>query len=100
MNQSSTNTQNNPLIKSWFGFFLGLIAVGLSINGLSESFTLSRVLSTLGFLFFWYPWTQITWNQSIKDLIQVNSQSISKSCLYLGLIALILFLSSVFVRLL
>ena len=81
MNQSSTNTQNNPLIKSWFGFFLGLIAVGLSINGLSESFTLSRVLSTLGFLFFWYPWTQITWNQSIKDLIQVNSQSISKSCL-------------------
>ena len=54
MNHSSINTQNTPLIKSWFGFFLVLITVGLSVNGLSESFTLSKILSTLGFLCFWY----------------------------------------------
>ena len=100
MNHSSINTQNTPLIKSWFGFFLGLITVGLSVNGLSESFTLSRILSTLGFLCFWYPWTQLTWNQSMKELIQINSQSMGKSCIYLGFIALILFLSSALVRLL
>lgn len=92
--------QNNPLIKSWFGFFLGLIAVGLSFNELYESFTLSRVLSALGFLFFWYPCTQLTWNQSIKEFIQINHHSMSKSCIYLGLIALILFLISAFVSLL
>lgn len=49
--------QNNLAIKSWFGFFLGLITIGLSFNGLSEYLTLSRVLSTLGFLCCWYPWT-------------------------------------------
>lgn len=99
MNNLITN-QNDPLIKSWFGFFLGLIAVGLSINGLSESFTFSRVLTTLGFLCFWYPWTQITWNHSIKELIQINSQSINKSAVYLGLIAMALFLASAFLHLL
>lgn len=92
--------QNPPLIKSWFGFFLGLIAVGLSFNELSKSFTLSRVLSTLGFLCFWYLWTQLTWNQSIKEFIQINNHSMSKSCIYLGLTALILLLISTFVRLL
>ena len=95
-----SKNQNNPLIKSWFGFFLGLIAVGLSINELAESFTLSRVLSTLGFLCFWYPWTQINWNLSIKDLIKINSQSINKSSIYLGLFALGLFLTSAFLPLL
>lgn len=36
----------------------------------------------------------------MKELIQINSQSMGKSCIYLGFIALILFLSSALVRLL
>ncbi|MBF7684077.1 hypothetical protein I2F27_12335 [Acinetobacter sp. B5B] len=87
--------QNNPLIKSWFGFFLGLITVGLSFDGLSESLTFSRVLSTLGILCFWYSWTQITWNTPIKNFFKANAQAMSKSCTYLAVTGVILLLSSI-----
>ena len=44
MNTLSTNSADNRLIKSWFGFFLGMFAFGINIMGLLES------LSTVGVL--------------------------------------------------
>lgn len=89
--------QNSLAIKSWFGFFLGLITIGLSFNGLSEYLTLSRVLSTLGFLCCWYPWTQITWSIPIKNFFKANAQAMSKSCMYLAIAGIILLISSILI---
>ncbi|WP_227549118.1 hypothetical protein [Acinetobacter bereziniae] len=67
MNNLSISSFNRPLIKSWFGFSVGAISVGISLIELFETFTLAKILSTLSFLCFWYPWSQMThWNNSIK----------------------------------
>jgi hypothetical protein len=55
MNNLSISSLNRPLIKSWFGFSVGAISVGISLIELFETFTLAKILSTLGFLCFWYP---------------------------------------------
>lgn len=101
MNHSSIKTQNNPLIKSWFGFFVGAISVGISLLELSENLTLTGVLSTLGFLCFWYPWSQMThWSNpiKIKTFFKANDQTMSKPCIYLTLIATILLITSTVIR--
>ena len=100
MNNLSKNSPKNPLIKSWFGFVLGAIIVGISLVALTMNFTISGLLSTLGFLCFWYPWSQITgWNNPIKIFFKANDQVMSKSITYLALIATLLLISSTVLRL-
>jgi hypothetical protein len=100
MNNLSISSPNNPLIKSWFGFALGSISIALSIFGLSKSFDLAGILSTLGFLCFWYPWSQMTgWNNPIKNFFKADNQAMSKLSTYLVLIATVLLVSSVIVGL-
>lgn len=41
MNNLSKNSPKNPLIKSWFGFVLGAIIVGISLVVLTKNFTIS-----------------------------------------------------------
>ena len=99
MNNLSTTYPKNRLIKSWFGFALGAISVALSLFELSESFTLAGVLSTLAFLCFWYPWSQMTiWNNPIKNLFKADNQAISKLSTYLTLIAMLFLISSIIIR--
>lgn len=57
MNNLSIKYPNSLWIKSWFGFALGVISVALSFFGLSKELTLAGILSTLGFLCFWYLWS-------------------------------------------
>ena len=98
MNQVST-TPHKPFIKSWFGFSIVVVSVGVSLLELSGNFTLAGVLSTLGFLFFWYPWSQMThWNNPIKSFFKGDDQAMSKSCTYLILIATILLITSSLIR--
>lgn len=54
MNNLAIKTQNNHFIKSWFGFFLSAIFVGLSLSVMLDNFTLDGILSTLVFLCFGY----------------------------------------------
>ncbi|OTG82308.1 hypothetical protein [Acinetobacter sp. ANC 4648] len=101
MNNISISSPNNRLIKSWFGFFLGAILVGISLVGLSKNLTVASILSTLGFLCFWYPWSQMTglgWNNPMKNFFKADNQAISKPCTYLTLIATILLISSTVIR--
>lgn len=99
MNNLSISPPNNHFIKSWFGFSFGAISVGMSLFELSENFSLAGILSTLGFLCFWYPWSQMTdWNNSIKHIFKADDQIMSKSCTYLTLIATILLICSAIVR--
>jgi len=99
MNHSSINTQNNPLIKSWFGFSIGAISVGISLIALFETFNLVNILSTLGFLCFWYPWSQMThWNNPIKNFFKVDDQAMTKPCIYLTLVATVLLIISAVIR--
>lgn len=100
MNDLSKKTPKNPLIKSWFGFVLGAIIVGISLLALTKNFTIARLLSTLGFLCFWYPWNQITgWNNPIKNFFKAKDQVMSKFLTYLILIATLLLISSAVLRL-
>lgn len=100
MNNLSISSPNNPLIKSWFGFALGVISIALSIFGLFKSFDLAGILSTLGFLCFWYPWSQTTgWNNPIKNFFKSDNQTMSKLSTYLALLATVLLISSVIVSL-
>lgn len=90
MNSDSIEpTADQPRIKSWFGFFLGLFAVTLSLSGFAEGMTWGRVFSTLGFLCLWYPWTQLTgWAKPWKNFFKNKLPPMSKSCNYLSLAAL------------
>ena len=100
MNNLSINSPNSPLIKSWFGFAFGACFFTLSLFGLSENLTLAKILSTLGFLCFWYPWSQMTgWNNPIKNFFKVDNQAMSKLSTYLALIATVLLISSVIIGL-
>lgn len=88
-------TAHKPFIKSWLGFALGAVSVAISLVGLFKSFDLAGILSTLGFLCFWHPWSQMTgWNNPIKNFFKVDDQSMSKPCIYLTLIATILLITS------
>lgn len=79
MNDLSTSSRNNWLIKSWFGFFLGAVFVGIGLFGLSEKLTLAGILSTLAFLCFWCPFSQITgWKIPIKNFFQGDTQANNK----------------------
>lgn len=99
MQKISTSSANHHFIKSWFGFFIGLVSVTLSIISLLDGFTWSRVLSVLGFLCFWYPWTQLTgFNQPIKNLFNTENHKMSKLCNYLAVIAALLLISSTIIR--
>jgi|APHig2749369809_1036254.scaffolds.fasta_scaffold03660_1 hypothetical protein len=101
MNHVST-TPHKPLIKSWFGFSVGAIFVGMNLLELSGNLTLAGILSTLGFLCFWYPWSQMThWNKpiTIKSFFKTDNQAISKSSTYLIVIATILLITSTLIRL-
>lgn len=99
MNNQSINPTNNRLIKSWFGFSVGGISVALSLLGISEQPTLSGILSTLGFLCFWYPWSQMThWKKPIKSFFKEDDQTMSKPCIYLTMIATILLITSTVIR--
>lgn len=93
------SSPNDPLIKSWFGFLMGAIFVGIGLVALFETFTLSKVLSSLGFLCFWYPWSQIPhWNRSIKNFFKAEDHPMSKPCIYLTLIATTLLVTSTFIH--
>lgn len=99
MNDLLIKSPNNGFIKSWFGFVLGAVSVGINLFGLSENFTLARILGTLGFLCFWYPWSQMTgWNNPIKNFFKADAQTMSKTCTYLALAATILLIISTFLR--
>lgn len=98
MNQLST-ASGQPYIKSWFGFFVGLISVAISVFALTQTVTIAGILGTLGFLCFWYPWSQMThWNHSIKNFFKPDHHSMSKLCNALTLIAMVLLMSSVLIR--
>lgn len=97
MNTLSTNSADNRLIKSWFGFFLGMFAFGINIMGLLESLSTVGVLRSLAFLCFWYLWSQMTgWNRPITKFFvnETEDQKASGLSLYLPFIALILLTSS------
>ena len=101
MNNLSISSPNHRFIKSWFGFFLGAICVGISLLALFDTFTLAKTLGTLGFLCFWYPWSQMTglsWNNPMKNFFKADNQAISKPCTYLTLIGIILLISSTVIR--
>ena len=96
-----SKTPHKPFIKSWFGFSVGAIFVGISLLALSKSLTLAGILSTLGFLCFWYPWSQMThWNKpiTIKSFFIADHQAISKSSTYVILIAMLLLIISTLIR--
>ncbi|MEG0487753.1 MAG: hypothetical protein RR575_07435 [Acinetobacter sp.] len=90
-----------PVIKSWFGFLFGLFVVGLSIAALLETWSLRGILATLGFLCFWYPWSQMTgWNKPLKVLFSPkNSEAMGGLCGGLALLAVALLCSSTVVGL-
>lgn len=101
MNHAST-TIHKPFIKSWFGFSIGLISVGISLLGLYENISLGGIISTLGFLCFWYPWSQMThWNKSltIKNFFKTDNQEMNKSSSYLALLGMVLLVISTLIRL-
>ena len=97
MTDLSTNFNDTRLIKSWFGFILGLICVGISMMALFESVSLQGILRTLGFLCFWYPWSQLpVKNQPLSKFFsrEIEGEKLNKLAIYLTIIALVLLISS------
>lgn len=97
MTDLSTNFNDTRLIKSWFGFFLGLFCVTTSLIALLESVNLQGVLKTLGFLCFWYPWCQLpVKNYPLSKLFskKIEGEKLNKLASYLTIIALVLLISS------
>lgn len=97
MTDLSTNFNDTRLIKSWFGFLLGLFCVGISIIALFESVSLQGILRTLGFLCFWYPWCQLpVKNYSLSKLFRKKTEveKLNKLASYLTIIGLVLLISA------
>ena len=97
MTDLSTNFNDTRLIKSWFGFFLGLFCVTTSLIALLESVNLQGILKTLGFLCFWYPWCQLpVKNYPLSKLFskKTEGEKLNKLASYLTVIALVLLISS------
>ncbi|ENV82911.1 hypothetical protein F941_01677 [Acinetobacter bouvetii DSM 14964 = CIP 107468] len=97
MTDLSTNFNDTRLIKSWFGFFLGLFCVTTSLIALLESVNLQGILKTLGFLCFWYPWCQLpVKNYPLSKLFskKTEGEKLNKLASYLTIIALVLLISS------
>jgi hypothetical protein len=93
----STNFNDTRLIKSWFGFFLGLFCVGASLIALFEEVNLQGILRTLGFLCFWYPWCQLpVKNYPLSKLFskKTEGEKLNKLASYLTIIALVLLVSA------
>lgn len=47
-------------VKSWLGLGIGILGTGLNILSFVESRELHSIFGALGFLFFTYPWCQLT----------------------------------------
>lgn len=97
MTDLSTSFNDTRIIKSWFGFILGLICVGISIIALFESVSLQGILRTLGFLCFWYPWCQLpVKNYSLSKLFRkkTEGEKLNKLASYLTIIGLVLLISA------
>jgi uncharacterized membrane protein len=97
MTDLSTNFNDTHLIKSWFGFILGLICVGISMIALFESVSLQGILRTLGFLCFWYPWCQLpVKNYPLSKLFRKKTEveKLNKLASYLTIIGLVLLISA------
>ena len=97
MTDLSTNFNDTRLIKSWFGFCLGLFCVTTSLIALLESVNLQGILKTLGFLCFWYPWCQLpVKNYPLSKLFskKTEGEKLNKLASYLTIIALVLLISS------
>lgn len=93
----STNFNDTRIIKSWFGFILGLICVGISMIALFEEVNLKGILRTLGFLCFWYPWSQLpVKNYPLSKLFRkkTEGEKLNKLASYLTIIGLVLLISS------
>ena len=97
MTDLSTNFNDTRIIKSWFGFILGLICVTTSLIDLFESVDLQSILRTLGFLCFWYPWCQLpVKNYPLSKFFskEIEGEKLNKLAIYLTFIALVLLISS------
>lgn len=97
MTDLSTDLNDTRLIKSWFGFILGLICVGISMIALYESLSLQGILRTLGFLCFWYPWCQLPIkNYPLSKLFSKKTEGVklNKLASYLTIMALVFLISS------
>ena len=97
MTDLSTSFNDTRIIKSWFGFILGLICVGISIIALFESVSLQGILRTLGFLCFWYPWCQLpVKNYPLSKLFRkkTEGEKLNKLASYLTIIGLLLLISA------
>ena len=97
MTDLSTSFNDTRIIKSWFGFILGLICVGISIIALFESVSLQGILRTLGFLCFWYPWCQLpVKNYPLSKLFRkkTEGEKLNKLASYLTIIGLVLLISA------
>lgn len=97
MTDLSTNFNDTRIIKSWFGFLLGLFCVGISMIALFESVSLKGILRTLGFLCFWYPWCQLpVKNYPLSKLFRKKKEGekLNKLASYLTIIGLLLLISA------
>ena len=97
MTDLSTSFNDTRIIKSWFGFILGLICVGISIIALFESVSLQGILRTLGFLCFWYPWCQLpVKNYPLSKLFRkkTEGEKLNKLASCLTIIGLLLLISA------
>ena len=97
MTDLSTNFNDTRIIKSWFGFILGLFCVGISLIALFESVSLQGILRTLGFLCFWYPWCQLpVKNYPLSKLFskKKEGEKLNKLASYLTIIGLLLLISA------
>lgn len=97
MTDLSTNFNDTRIIKSWFGFILGLFCVGISLIALFESVSLQGILRTLGFLCFWYPWCQLpVKNYPLSKLFRkkTEGEKLNKLASYLTIIGLVLLISA------
>jgi len=93
MTDLSTNFNDTRLIKSWFGFILGLFCVGISMIALFEEVNLKGIPRTLGFLCFWYPWCQLPIkNYPVSKLFRkkIEGEKLNKLASYLTIIGLLL----------
>ena len=97
MTNLSTNLNGTRLIKSWFGFILGLFCVGISMIALFEEVNLKGILRTLGFLCFWYPWCQLpVKNYPLSKLFRkkTEGEKLNKLASCLTIIGLLLLISA------
>ena len=97
MTDLSTNFNDTRLIKSWFGFLLGLFCVTTSLIDLFESVDLQGILRTLGFLCFWYPWCQLpVKNYPLSKLFRnkTEGEKLNKLASCLTIIGLFLLISA------